>query len=69
MDHITLSISGMSCEHCVKAVTNAIAGFPGVKDVAVSLKDANASFKHDSAKSSLDEIIGAITEEGFEVNG
>jgi copper chaperone len=67
MDKITLNVSGMSCEHCVKAVNNAIAAMPGVKDITVSLKEGKASFSHDPAKSSLDAIKAAITEEGFEV--
>ena len=57
----------MSCEHCVKAVNNAIAAFAGVGDIAVSLKDGTASFSYDPAKAQLDAIAAAITEEGYEV--
>jgi len=67
MDNITLNVSGMSCEHCVKAVNNALAAIPGVKDIAVSLKDGKVSFSHDPAKAPLDAIKAAITEEGYEV--
>jgi copper chaperone len=57
----------MSCEHCVKAVNNALSGLSGVKDIAVSLKDGKVSFSHDPAKAPLDAIKAAITEEGYEV--
>jgi len=67
MDKITLNVSGMSCEHCVKAANNALAAVPGVKDIAVSLKDGKASFSYDPAKATLDAIKAAITEEGYEV--
>jgi len=67
MDKITLSVSGMSCEHCVKAVNNALAAIPGVKDIMVSLKDGKVSFSHDPVKAPLDVIKAAITEEGFQV--
>jgi len=67
MDNITLNVSGMSCEHCVKAVKNALSGLSGVKDIAVSLKDGKVSFSHDPAKAPLDTIKAAITEEGYEV--
>ena len=69
MDDITLNVSGMSCEHCVKAVNNALAAIAGVKDIKVSLKDGKVSFKHDPAKAPLDKIKAAITEEGYEVKG
>jgi len=76
MDKVTLKVSGMSCEHCVKAVTNALAAIPGVKDIAVSLKTGTASFTRDPAIAPngapngappLDAIKAAITEEGYEV--
>jgi copper chaperone len=58
----------MSCEHCVKAVHNALSAIAGVKDIAVSLKDGKVSFSRDPAKAPLDAIKAAITEEGFEVS-
>jgi copper chaperone len=68
MDDITLNVSGMTCEHCVKAVNNALSGLSGVKDIKVSLKDGKVSFSHDPAKAPLDAIKAAIIEEGYEVN-
>jgi copper chaperone len=67
MDNITMNVSGMSCEHCVKAVNNALSGIAGVTNIAVSLKDGKVSFSHDPAKAPLDAIKAAITEEGYEV--
>ena len=67
MDNITLNVSGMSCEHCVKAVNNALSAIAGVKDIRVSLKDGKVSFSHDPARAPLDTIKAAIIEEGFEV--
>ena len=66
MEKITLKVKGMSCEHCVKAVTGAISGITGVKEVTVSLKKGTASFSHDPAVAPLEKIKAAITEEGFE---
>jgi copper chaperone len=67
MEQKTLKVEGMSCDHCVKAVTNALSGMSGVADVVVSLKDKTASFKYDPALASIEAITAAITEEGFEV--
>ena len=67
MEKITLKVEGMSCEHCVKAVNNVLAGISGVTDIAVSLKDKTASFSRDPALTPLETIKAAITEEGYEV--
>ena len=34
----TIKISGMSCQHCVMAVTKALGGIDGIKDVQVDLQ-------------------------------
>jgi len=67
MEKKTLKVEGMSCEHCVKAVTNALAALAGVADISVSLKDGAASFSYDPALASVEAIKAAITDEGFEV--
>jgi copper chaperone len=66
MENITLKVTGMSCEHCVKAVNDALGGIAGVTDVAVSLKEGTASFKHDPAIAPLETIKAAIINEGFD---
>jgi copper chaperone len=68
MEKQTLKVTGMSCEHCVKAVTNALAVLPGVSNVAVDLKGGTAAFNFDPAKTPLAGIKAAITEEGYGVS-
>jgi copper chaperone len=63
----TLKVEGMSCEHCVKAVNNALGGIAGITDIAVSLKEKTASFNYDPALASLEAIKEAITDEGYDV--
>ena len=67
MENIVLKVEGMSCEHCAKAVTNAIADIAGTADVKVDLKSSSASFTYDPAKTQLETIKAAIVEEGFTV--
>jgi copper chaperone len=69
MDKITLNVEGMSCEHCVKAVGNALSGMAGVADIAVSLKDRTVSLSHDPAQAPLDAVKAAIRDAGYEVAG
>ena len=67
MEKISLKVEGMSCEHCVKAVTGAVSGVAGTADVSVDLKGGTVSFSYDPAKSPLEAIKAAITEEDFTV--
>lgn len=67
MEKKTLKVDGMSCEHCVKAITKAAGELPGVKDVAVDLKGGAVSFNYDPAKTPLEAIKAAIVDAGYEV--
>jgi copper chaperone len=40
----TIKIKGMSCKHCVMAVTKALTGIDGITDVRVDLERGEASF-------------------------
>jgi copper chaperone len=44
----TIQIKGMSCNHCVMAVTKALGGIDGISNVKVDLARGEASF--DEAK-------------------
>ncbi|MCL1932105.1 MAG: copper ion binding protein [Treponema sp.] len=69
MENKTLKVTGMSCNHCVNAVNNALGAIAGVADVSVSLQDGAVSFKYDPALAPIEVIKAAITEEGFEIAG
>lgn len=60
-----ISIEGMSCEHCVKAVTNALKEVDGVEDVSVSLEAKNAVVKGENLDDN--KLKGAIEEAGYDV--
>ena len=68
MEKTVLKISGMTCEHCVRAVINAISGISGTSDVTVNLEDGSASFGYDPVKTGLEAIKAAIAEEGYAVD-
>ena len=67
MENITLNVEGMSCEHCVKAVTKAVSDLSGTKNVKVDLKTGNACFEFDASKTNLNDIKAAIEGKGFTV--
>jgi len=65
MENIELTIQGMNCGHCVKAVQSAIASVAGA--TAREVKVGSALVEFDEAKTSLEQISKAIEEEGFKV--
>lgn len=63
----TLHVSGMSCEHCVKAVKGAVGGLKGVDRVDVELKEGKVTVVFDPRDVTLASIQDAIEGQGYEV--
>lgn len=62
----TLKIEGMSCDHCVRHVHDALKQIPGVKEAIVSLKENNAVVDHEDTVT-LGAMKFAVVEAGYEV--
>ncbi len=67
MKNITLNVEGMSCSHCVNAVTKAVTALEGVAGVNVDLAGKTVTVDYDENKASLEDIREAIEEEGYDV--
>ena len=67
MVKVVLKVSGMSCEHCVKAVTNALYSLPGIDGVSVDLGAGEVSLEHDPAQITLNAIKAGIMDQGYGV--
>ncbi|MDR1573873.1 MAG: copper chaperone CopZ [Clostridiales Family XIII bacterium] len=67
METTTLKVEGMSCEHCVKAVTGAAGGLAGVSKVAVDLAGGTVSLEYDPAVTPLAQIKAEIEDQGYDV--
>ena len=63
-----LSVEGMMCQNCVKHVTHALEGIPGVSDVNVSLEEKKATASVPDSVSDGD-LKAAVQEAGYEVTG
>jgi len=60
---IELKVEGMTCQHCVRAVTNALAGVPGVtRVVQVSLDPGRALVE---GEASVEDLVAAVKSEGY----
>ncbi|MEU7821328.1 heavy-metal-associated domain-containing protein [Catellatospora sp. NPDC049111] len=64
----TYQITGMTCGHCVSAVTAELTGLPGVKAVEIDLAAGRAVVTSDSVLP-LDEVRNAVDEAGYQLAG
>lgn len=64
MEELSLSISGMSCGHCVSRVTKALSGLEGVRVEHVEIGSARLSY--DPAKVTGGRIAQAVDDIGFD---
>lgn len=64
----SIKIKGMSCKHCVMAVTRALGALEGIQNVKVDLKTGVATYEE---VKTVDEslIIAAIKKAGYDVVG
>ena len=64
----SIKIKGMSCQHCVMAVTRALGALEGIQNVKVDLKTGVATYEE---VKTVDEslIIAAIKKAGYDVVG
>jgi len=61
---LTFTVTGMTCDHCVHAVTTALEDVPGVRNAIVSLEGKSAVVEGDEID--VSRAIAAIVEEGYE---
>ena len=65
----TVAVQGMTCGHCVKAVTEEVTAIPGVTDVAVDLVNGGTSTVTITAEAPVSDeaIAAAIDEAGYTI--
>ena len=62
----TIKIKGMSCQHCVMAVTKALTKLEGLKNVQVSLANGEATFEEEKPVAA-NLIREAVEKAGYDV--
>jgi copper chaperone len=63
MESLNLTIEGMTCQHCVRAVRGRLEKTEGVRVDDVQVGSAKLEF--DPAKTTVDAIEDAIADEGY----
>ncbi|MEZ5182324.1 MAG: copper ion binding protein [Acidimicrobiales bacterium] len=66
MTTATYAVVGMSCQHCVDAVTAELGRLPGVEQVTVDLP-AGAVQVESRAPLALDDVRSAVDEAGYDL--
>ncbi|MGB7980350.1 MAG: heavy-metal-associated domain-containing protein [Candidatus Nanopelagicales bacterium] len=71
MNTSTYSVTGMTCGHCVAAVTQELSGLPGVTEVAIDLVPEGLSTVTVSSAGPLaeDAVRAAVDEAGYALAG
>ncbi|MGW0762209.1 heavy-metal-associated domain-containing protein [Streptomyces sp. NPDC002814] len=61
-------VKGMTCDHCVQAVSSELSGLPGVEDVQVDLPSGQVTV---TSERQLDPgaVAAAVDEAGYELAG
>jgi copper chaperone len=58
-------VPGVSCQHCVTAITKEVSALPGVQHVQVALDNKTVTVEH-GEQVSPDQIVAAINEAGYD---
>ena len=66
MPQLSLCVPGISCGHCVAAITDEVGGVTGVVSVAVDLDTKIVTVEGDATR---DAVVAAVEEAGYEVAG
>ncbi|MFM1965247.1 MAG: hypothetical protein RL134_972 [Actinomycetota bacterium] len=64
MTTTTYRVTGMTCDHCVRAVTTELVLVPGVRSVDIDLADGAVTVTSDGPLD-LEEVREAVDEAGY----
>ncbi len=64
MKRVKLQVEGMSCGHCVHAVSEALSAVPGVRVEEVAI--GSATVELDEGTANVGTLVDAIADAGYE---
>ncbi|XP_046854383.1 copper-transporting ATPase 1-like isoform X2 [Xenia sp. Carnegie-2017] len=68
IDVIKFKVFGMTCQSCVKSITQNLSDIDGFVDAAISLEDEEATVRYESLKANIAMLKQSIEDSGFEVH-
>jgi copper chaperone len=63
----TYTVEGMTCDHCVTAITGEVTGIPGISDVSVDLSAKTVTVSGTTVEDAA--VRSAVDEAGYTVVG
>jgi copper chaperone len=63
--NIELEVTGMTCGGCVRSVEMKLSKVPGVESARVDLAAGKAAVAYDDSRTSVDQLIAAVEQVGF----
>jgi copper chaperone CopZ len=67
MTQATLSVPGISCGQCERAITSALTPVAGVQRIEVDIPRKQVRVEYDAAAVSLDQVTAILAEEDYPV--
>jgi len=64
----SVKVKGMSCQHCVIAVTKTLTSLDGIKNVEVDLQNGVVTYQEDQPVA-FEKVAEAIRKAGYEIDG
>ncbi len=63
METVRLTVEGMTCEHCIRSVDQAVRRVEGVREAQVEIGNVQVTFDPNAAR--VDQIVEAVEDEGY----
>ena len=67
MEKTVINVDGMSCNHCVQAITKALAALSGIVSSEISLESGTVTVEYDPGITDINKIAGEINNQGYDV--
>lgn len=67
MTQVTLNVPDISCNHCKMSIEGAVNALSGIESAVVDIEGRSVDVSFDDNAQSLDAIVAAIEEQGYEV--
>ena len=67
MQEIVLSVPDISCQHCVKAINEALGALPGVETVSTDIPTRSVHLNYSGAQLSIEQIEATLDDIGYTV--
>ncbi|MDH3470288.1 MAG: copper ion binding protein [Acidimicrobiia bacterium] len=62
-----INVPEIHCDHCKSSIEGAVAAITGVEHVEVDIDGRRVDVSFDDSQTEVNDIIGAIEEQGYEV--